>query len=766
MPSQVARLSKHVIAVCISFAAIGCGGGNSGGGTTNSGNSTTTPPAISNFSFSPNSVTQSAGGMANVSGTVSFTDASGTLATFTVTIFDAGGQQLSAVTSPVQGVAGLKSGTLAGAFTVSTSAAGTFTFHISVADSSGSKSNELTGAFQIIAASGLATVVSATGPSPASLTLANGSLYWSESGDAAVKSVPVSGGTASVLATKMVNPVSVAFNGTDAIWVDDEPSPTGTCGTPSTARVLKRTTSTGITTVLAKGNNCAPFTGNSVVIDANTAFWISSTLSPNTYVINATPLSGGTTTAVYSTTAEPIVALALNPGTLYWMENFYPMASGAIRSVPTTGGSNTTIVSGFVSDANTFAVDSTAVYYATPNFPPTNPPETLLAAPLGGGSANTLSSAATTPVKLAVGGGKVVWIDSSSVNAIPVGGGSIAVLASASTDTPIDVLVDGVNAVWTESTGAVHGETGSIDSVPLTGGAANTLYQGGDAPRVLVIDPASQINWIEGGPVGLAEGFARIARITSTNVIQTVVSGVSSDSATLVSTATDLLIADRSRIKRLPLSGGVPVTVAADDASDGPIARLATDGSFVYWDTALHGSIRKAPVAGGSVTVLISVGALGALGGVGGPIRVALNGNLYWANQTKLLSIPSGSISTSANLINQALGPISDLAVDASNVYFSEPSTGAVLGVPGIGGGLTTLANAGFPLSNISLELDGSTLYWLDPNKIVRLPAAGGTTTEVVVLSPALSPTESFAVDASNVYWIEPATFDIRKAPK
>jgi hypothetical protein len=701
MRTQCSRLSKHFIAICLSFGAFGCGGGgSSGAGAISSGNASITPPAISNLSFAPDSVIQSTSGTANVNGTVSFTDASGTLATFTVVVFDASGQQLSTVTGAVQGVAGLKSGTLAGAFTISTSSVGTFTLHISVADSSGSKSNELTGTFQVIAASTLATVVTATGPSPASLTLANGNLYWSETGEATLKTVPVSGGTASVLATKMVNPASIAFNGTDTIWLDDEPTVSGSCGTPNTVRVLKRTNSTGVTTVVARGTNCAPFTGNSVVIDANTAFWISSTLSPNTYVINATTLNGGITTAVYSTTAAPIVSLVVNSGTLYWMENVYPMASGAIRSLPTTGGSPTIIANGFVSDANTFAVDSTSVYYTTPNFPPTNPPETLLAGPLGGGAPKALSSAATTPVKLTVGGGQVVWIDNSSVNAIPVGGGSITPLASASPNTLLDILVDGSNAVWTESTGAVHGETGAIRRVSLTGGTVNTVYQGGDAPRILAVDSSSQINWIEGGPVGLGEGFARIARLTSTNVVQTLVSGISTDSATIVATATDLLIADRNRIKRLPLSGGMPVTLAADDGSDGPVARLATDASFVYWDTSLHGSVRKAPVAGGSATVLISVSALGALGGIGGPIRVASNGTLYWAVATKLLTIPTGSISTSANLINQALGPISDLAVDSSNVYLSEPATGAILSVPAIGGGAVTLANAGFPQSN------------------------------------------------------------------
>jgi hypothetical protein len=133
------------------------------------------------------------------------------------------------------------------------------------------------------------------------------------------------------------------------------------------------------------------------------------------------------------------------------------------------------------------------------------------------------------------------------------------------------------------------------------------------------------------------------------------------------------------------------------------------------------------------VTVLISAGTLGALAGIAGPIRFAPKGNLYWdAGPTKLLSVPAGSVSTSANVVNQALISVSDLAVDASNVYLSEPATGNIISVPAIGGGLTTLANAGFPLSSISLHLDGSTLHWLDPNKIVKVPASGGVATQVV----------------------------------
>lgn len=770
----IALLALMICVLAITCTTIGCGGGGGGG-------KPLTPPTISNLTYGPNAVTQSANGTVTVSGTVNFTASGGDLSTLNVTILDANGQQLSVTTNPIQGVAGQTSGTLSASFLVSINNVGIFTFRLSVTDRGGSKSNELTGPFQVIAASNLAAVVTATGASPASLTSANGNLYWSETGDAVLKSIPATGGTATVLATKVVHPLSMAFVGSDVIWLDDRPGGFGVCGVPTTTRVLNRTSTNGTTNVLATGFACAPFTGTDVVLDGNTVFWISSTNTPNTYVINATPVDGRMPTIV-TTTNVPVVALAGGAGTLYWMENFF-LSNGAIRRVPTSGGTITTVVSGFASDANTFAVDNTAVYYATHNFPPTSPPDKLLATTLAG-STTTLSSSISIPTKLMVGGGKVLWIDASTVSSIAVGGGTPTVLAATPPNTPFDLLFDGSNVLWTES-------TGTIKSVALTGGTVSTLYQGGDAPRHLAIDLSSQINWTEGDPICCPirlNGSGRIARLTPTNTVQTVVSGLASDAPTFVATATDLFIVDGWRIKRLPLAGGMPVTVAADD---GPIAHLATDGASVYWDQLpfeatirprAGGSVRKAPVAGGSVTVLVSDGALSPHGGTGGQIHLAPNGNLYWTTttgllvySTELLSAPSTVPSLSVNALAHLNGgpntganlpPLFDLAADASNVYISNPATGEILSVPAGGGGLTMLANAGFPLASIPLDLDASTLYWIDPNKIAKVPVAGGATTQVVAFSSGPNPTASFAVDGTNVYWTEPAALDIRKSSK
>lgn len=756
----VSRSLWLAVVLAAASATLGCGGGASSGNQP-------TPPTISNLVYSPNGVLQSATGTGTINGSLDFTDSGGDISTLNLTVFDANQQQLSSTSTPIQGVAGVKSGTITGSLEVPINNAGSFSFRLSVTDSGGVKSNELTGTFQIIAASNLAAVVTVTGTSPASLTSANGNLYWSETGEDVLKSIPASGGVATVLASRVVNPVAMAFSGTDVFWIDDEPvGGIGVCGSATINRVLKRTSVNGTTRVLATDTNCAPFTGNDIILDGNTVFWISSTLSPNNYYIHATPINGGASSIINTNFTTPVVALADRAGTLYWMENFFSMP-GTIRSVPTIGGTISTVVSGFVSDANTFAVDATAVYYATANFPYNIPTtDALVSAPLAGGSPTTLLPSTPRIAKLAVGGGHLLWFDASTVNSIPVGGGAQTVLATSTPNTPLDILIDGSNALWTESSGAVHGETGSIKSVPLTGGSPSVVYRGGDAPRQLTIDPSSQINWTEGGPVGLTEGFGRIARLTAGNTVQTVVSGLSSGSPTFIATPTDLLIVDSWRIKRLSLAGGMPVTVAADD---GPIAQLTTDGTSVYWDNSLDGSVRKAPVTGGSVTVLVSASTLLPFTGTGGPIRLAPNGTLYWvvnSSSSEVLSAPSATASTSVQVVAQGLPSLSDLAVDATRVYISEPTTGNILIVPPSGGSLTMLANAGFPLATFLLDLDGSTLYWVDPTQIAKVPVAGGASTQVVSFTSGSNPAVSIAVDSKNLYWTEPTALDIRKSIK
>ena len=749
-------ISRCVSAAVVSLGALlsACGGG--GGGTP-----APTPPTISNLFFGPQVVPASSGTI-SVLGSLDFTDSGGDLSTLNVTVVDARGQQISSATASIQGAAGLTSGSITGSVQVDASVVGFYTVQVSISDAAGSTSNVLSGTFQVVAVAGQGTPVATTGPAPQGLTVAGGVVYWSDAGEDVLRSVPVTGGGATVHATKMTNPLSIAFVGSDVIWLDDRGVAPGICSSASVNRVLKRTAADGTTRVLASGPACRGG-ANEVVVIGSTAYWVSSVFTPDTWTINATPIDGGTTTPV-AAGLVPVVMLIGRAGTLYWMENNFATTSSAIRSMPGGGGAVTTIASGFDSAANTFAVDGNAVYYTTPNYPRVVPPfsETLVAQPLAGGAASMLSPAIPTPVKIVSTGASVAWLDEGALRSIPAGGGSVTPLAP-TTGTPIDLLFDGTNLLWTESTAPAPNAAGAIRSVSPAGGPFITLYEGDAAPRRMAIDPSARLNWTAGSIDALTDGSARIARLDAGNTVETVVAGLARDSAPFAVTATDLIVADLERIKRIPLAGGMPTTVAVDDS---PIANIATDGAAVYWNTGDTGSLRKAPIGGGAVTVLVSLSALGSFAGAPGPIRLATNGNLYWvANSTNVLSAPSATPSAAPTPIAQGLAGISDLVVDAARAYVALPATGDILSMPLAGGATTQLAHlTPAPPAGFRLALDGSTLFWFGNLKVAQLPVDGGPSTEVLEFDAGNA--FGFAVDADNVYFALQSPLAIRKSPR
>jgi len=754
-------LTGLALAGTLILGGCGCGGGGGGG----SGGPAPSPPVISSLVYSPTSVPVTSASGFTVSGSVNFTDSGGDVATLTLRITDSNGNQVSSSTVPISGLNGQTSGTIVGNVVMTATGAGIYTVHVTVKDSGGAVSNELVGEFEVVAVSSQARVVAATGPGASSLVVASGNLYWSETGAAALRRVAVAGGTVADLATRVVQIQAVAFANTDLIWEDDRPLVgDSTCGTNTISRVINRTTASGNTNVLATSYVCAPFTGSDIVVAGNVVYWISSSASPDVYVINATPTTGAATTQVTSS-FTPIVALAGGSGSLYWMENAFP-GPGAIRQVSTSGGTVTPVATlSLGSAANTLALDADNLYYTTPNYPRNSPfTEALIAQPLGGGPAFTVASAISTPTRLVAAGGQVLWIDSTGVNSVPVNGGSVTTLATSTPNTPLDLLISGSNVLWSETTGAAHGESGLIRSAPLMGGGATTVYQGGDAPRRLALDSASQLNWTEGGSIGLTEGFSRVACLTLADGVQTVLSGISSPAPAFIATSSALYIADLWRIKRLPLTGGMPMTVAADD---GPVAGLAVDDSWVYWDSALRVSARKAPIAGGPVTVLADQGATVAISG--GQIRLGTDGNLYWVSVSNaLLSVPAAG--GAVNIVAQ--GVSWDFVIDAANAYFLDSPTGNISKLPLTGGTPTLLASTGGSSAvALPLMLDGAYLYWFGTTisqvgtSISKVQVTGGPATPVLDFD-GVNFGNTIAIDGTNVYWIEPYASDIRASAK
>lgn len=751
--------------VClVGLAACGGGGG---------GEPPSTPPSIGDLSFTPGSVPASQAGLFTVTGTLSFSDTGGDLAWLTVRVTDIVGAQVSTTTAPIQGIAGQTSGTIVGSVTASTGGPGNYTIHVSVTDLAGARSNELSGPFDVVRVSSQGRALAPTGPGAASLKVSNDRLYWSESGEKPLRRVALSGGALDDLVARVVGVRAFAFVGPDLVWADDRPLGPGACGTNTVRRYVLRTSSQGVTTVLASNFACAR-TDAGIAVDASNVYWVSSTISPNVYTLNATPLTGGATTTVVSGFA-PIVAVAVNGSALYWMAGNYP-DPGLIQRRVTGTGVIDTVASFSTSATNSFAVDATNVYYTTANFPRISTfTETMKAQPLTGGPAQILAAAIATPSKIAAGGGAVAWIDSSGVRAMSTSGGPVSDLASTGVNVPLDVLINGGDVIWSETTGARHGESGAIRRIALAGGSVTTLVQGGDAPRLLGLDGQGRLSWSEGGDVGVEEGFSRVATLTASGV-RTVLSGIASPAPSFTFSNTDMFVADRWRVKRLPIAGGMPETVAADD---GPIAALTVDTSSVYWHRTERVSARKAPIAGGTVSVLTDGGPQSPVSG--SPIHLGADGNLYWVTGPNALVSTPADGSGAFRVVAANASPC--FTIDAGNAYMVFDALTNPTGIikqPLSGAASTTLSSvwssckytASLPSVLDTLVRDGTDLFWLGAvdgtTAIAKVSAQGGRTTPVLDFdeSGGTDRAASIAVDAMSVYWIDRVSGEVRASAR
>src|SRR6516164_2536060 len=100
---SISDTGRVLLYIFVTAAIAACGGGGSGGPPP-------APPSISDLALSQTSVAQGSG-TASIHGTLQFTDPGGNLASFTVTVLDTGGHQVSTSTTQLQGTSGKTSGT-------------------------------------------------------------------------------------------------------------------------------------------------------------------------------------------------------------------------------------------------------------------------------------------------------------------------------------------------------------------------------------------------------------------------------------------------------------------------------------------------------------------------------------------------------------------------------------------------------------------------------------------------------------------------------
>jgi hypothetical protein len=277
-------------------------------------------------------------------------------------------------------------------------------------------------------------------------------------------------------------------------------------------------------------------------------------------------------------------------------------------------------------------------------------------------SAATLVSLSSEPLAIAVDSSNVYWIDATSVNSIPVGGGSTTHLATGLANAPTHIAIDSSHVYWTDSS--------SINSVPI-GGVTTTPIAPGltNAPTSIALN-SSKAYWT-----------------------------------------------DSSSINMVPVSGGSPTPLESGLANPNSII---VDSSNMYWsefNSSNSGSIQKALNTGGSITPIVT-GQFGT-----SYIRIAADSSyIYWSNYNGDLqrtSIAGGSVTP---LASKAY--VTCVAVDSSNVYWTENCIGPnwvsictsvkKIAKDGSQSGLPSTVAAGSGYSRMVITLDSSNVYWVD----------------------------------------------------
>lgn len=105
-------------------------------------------------------------------------------------------------------------------------------------------------------------------------------------------------------------------------------------------------------------------------------------------------------------------------------------------------------------------------------------------------------------------------------------------------------------------------------------------------------------------------------------------------------------------------------------------------------------------------------------------------------------------------LLTSGAGPglpaVGTLAVDDTDVYWTDPFAGNVMKAPKGGGAPTTISTG--QQQATFLALDATNVYWqTGAGAIVKMPKTGGGLTAI---ASGQTNVTGFAVDATNVYWV------------
>ncbi|HEY6463795.1 MAG TPA: hypothetical protein VIY73_26680, partial [Polyangiaceae bacterium] len=207
--------------------------------------------------------------------------------------------------------------------------------------------------------------------------------------------------------------------------------------------------------------------------------------------------------------------------------------------------------------------------------------------------------------------------------------------------------------------------------------------------------------------------------------------------------------------------GGAPTVVATNQ--DYPWA-IAVDDNNVYWtnyDNASapenggatsSGAVMKVPLTGGTPVTLDQ--------GLAGPWGIAIDAtNVYYTNagggHVKSVPIAGGTVTTLASNQQTPVG----IAVDGTNVYWANYANGTIgATAKGGGGGVGVLTTSNTAAYVEAVAVNATTLFFgsNDGNTtsvVASMPLAGSSSP--TILASGRDTVNAIALDSTNVYWVE-----------
>lgn len=324
---------------------------------------------------------------------------------------------------------------------------------------------------------------------------------------------------------------------------------------------------------------------------------------------------------------------------------------------------------------------------------------------------------------IAADGEDIYYVSQGKLMKVPRGGGVSTVLAEFQWN-PWGIAVDSTSVYWTEPEGfrgmdGGHVADGVVMRVSRLGGAPDKLISGITVHSV----------------IGPQQNIA----LDETNIYWTDLGTFDGHDS-----------ADGS-VNKISKAGGPAMTIASGE--DAPYA-IAADGTNVYWTAIGSNSPGLMTVSrdGGTATVLAPVG--------GGQSLAVGGGYAYWGASSALMRVPT----VGGDPIPIASGVSWAIATDSENVYWISSLgltqiliplnpchffDGAIKKAPLAGGTETVLASgisySSFLISQIAV--DATNVYWVDEAKssIMTVSKDGGAPT--VLVAPPAPPSWSFKWD-------------------